>query len=101
MASLAADFAAIDAPDEMVITSAAEFAVGAIKRAHRWKPDSPEWLKLRDVFKPFLATMRQNFEDDFHNTLAEQLVGQNRAIKAEICALMPSLQFYLEAPCPP
>lgn len=100
MASLAADFTALDAPDDMVIASAAEFAVGAIKRAQRWKPDSPEWQKLRDVFKPFLMTMRQNYEDDFHEAIAEQLEGQNRAIKAEICALMSSLQFYLEAPCP-
>lgn len=100
MASIAADFSGIDAPDGMVLGSAAEFTVGSIKRAQRWKPDSTEWTKLRDVFKPFLATMRQNFEDDFHEALAGQLVGQNRAVKAELCALMPSLEFYLEAPCP-
>lgn len=100
MASLATDFADLDAPDQLVIESAAEFAVGSIKRAQRWKPDSTEWGKLRDVFKPFLATMRQNFEDDFQEALADQLVGQNRAVKVELCALMPSLQHYLEAPCP-
>jgi hypothetical protein len=100
MASIAADFAGLDAPDEMILGTAAEFTVGSIKRAQRWKSASIEWEKLRDVFKPFLATMRQNFEDDFHEALAEQLVGQNRAVKAELCGLMPSLQFHLEAPCP-
>jgi len=100
MASLAADFSVIDAPDSMVISSAAEFAVGAIKRAQRWKSESSEWQKLRNVFKPFLKTMRQNYEDDFHQALVDQLKGQNRAIKTELCALMPSLQYYLEAPCP-
>lgn len=100
MASIAADFSGIDAPDNLVLTSAAEFAVGSVKRAQRWKPESTEWGKLRDVFKPFLATMRQNFQDDFHEAISEQMVGQNRAVKAEMCALMPSLQHYLEAPCP-
>ena len=100
MASIAADFSGIDAPNEMILASTAEFTVGSIKRAQRWKPDSTEWGKLRDVFKPFLATMRQNFEDDFHEAVACQLVGQNRAVKAELCALMPSLQHHLEAPCP-
>lgn len=100
MASIAADFSGIEAPDGMVLGSAAEFTVGSIKRAQRWKSDSTEWTKLRDVFKPYLATMRQNFEDDFHDALAGQLVGQNRAVKAELCALMPSLEFYLKAPCP-
>tara|TARA_R110002074_G_scaffold104113_7_gene224748 strand:+ start:166 stop:996 length:831 start_codon:yes stop_codon:yes gene_type:complete len=100
MASIAADFADLDAPGNLIFESAAEFAVGSIKRAQRWKADSTEWGKLRDVFKPFLATMRQNFEDDFHEALAVQLVGQNRAVKVELCALMPSLQHYLEAPCP-
>lgn len=100
MASIAADFSDIDAPDDMILGAAAEFTVGSIKRAQKWKPDSTEWGKLRDVFKPFLAVMRQNFEDDFHEALAEQLVGQNRAVKAELCGLMPSLQFHLEAPCP-
>ena len=100
MASLAADFSSLDAPDEMVMSSAAEFAVGSIKRAQRWKPDSTEWQKLRVVFGPFLTTMRQNYEDDFHQALGELLETQNRAIKAELCSLMPSLQFYLEAPCP-
>ncbi len=90
----------LDAPDEMVLSSAAEFTVGALKRAQRWKPDSVEWAKLREVFKPFLATMRHNFEDDFHAALADQLVGQNRAVRVELCALMPSLQHHLEAPCP-
>lgn len=100
MASIAADFSDLDAPDDMILGTAAEFTVGSIKRAQRWKSDSIEWVKLRDVFKPFLATMRQNFEDDFHEALAEQLVGQNRAVKAELCGLMPSLQYHLEAPCP-
>lgn len=100
MASIAADFSGIEAPDDMVLGSAAEFTVGSIKRAQRWKSDSTEWTKLRDVFKPFLATMRQNFEDDFHAALAEQLVGQNRAVKLELCSIMPSLEFHLEAPCP-
>jgi hypothetical protein len=99
MASIAADFAGLNAPDKMAIEAAAEFVVGSIKRAQRWKPDSTEWGKLRDVFKPFLATMRQNFEDDFHLALSDQLGGQNRTVKAELCALMPSLQHYLEAPC--
>ena len=100
MASIAADFADLDAPDEMVMQAAAEFAVGSIRRAQRWKSDSTEWGKLRDVFKPFLATMRQNFEDDFHLALSTQLSGQNRAVKVELCALMPSMQYFLEAPCP-
>ncbi|MEN8918468.1 MAG: hypothetical protein ABF254_07720 [Octadecabacter sp.] len=99
MASRAADYADLDAPQELVVASAAEFAVGSIKRAQRWKPDSVEWSKLRDVFKPFLTTMRQTFEDDFHQALSEQFSGQNRAINDELCALMPSLQYYLEAPC--
>ena len=100
MASIASDFGGLDAPDQMILESAAEFVVGSIKRAQRWKPDSTEWVKLRDVFKPFLSTMRQNFEDDFHDSLAGQLVGQNRAVKGELCALMPSMQHFLEAPCP-
>jgi hypothetical protein len=100
MASIAGDFGGLDAPDQMILECAAEFAVGSIKRAQRWKPDSTEWGKLRDVFKPFLATMRQNFEDDFHEALAVQLFGQNRAVKVELCAIMPSLQNFLEAPCP-
>jgi len=100
MASIAADYADLDAPDEMVLSSAAEFTVGALKRAQRWKPDSVEWAKLREVFKPFLASMRHNFEDDFHAALADQLVGQNRAVRVELGALMPSLQHHLEAPCP-
>ncbi|MBM2295115.1 hypothetical protein JQX09_24440 [Sulfitobacter pseudonitzschiae] len=100
MASIAADYADLDAPDELILTSAAEFTVGALKRAQRWKPDSVEWGKLREVFKPFLATMRHNFEDDFHAALADQIVGQNRAVRVELCALMPSLQHHLEAPCP-
>lgn len=95
MASFASDFAGLEAPDDMVIGSAAEFTVGAIKRAQRWKPDSVEWEKLRDVFKPFLATMRQNFQDDFHQALVGQVERQNRAVKAELCAIMPSLEFYL------
>ncbi|UWR10949.1 hypothetical protein [Sulfitobacter mediterraneus] len=100
MASIAADFSDLDAPDDMVLDAAAEFTVGSIKRAQRWNSESTEWAKLRGVFKPFLAVMRQNFEDDFHDALAVQLVGQNRAVKAELCGLMPSLQFHLEAPCP-
>ena len=100
MASLAADYSTLAAPDGLLLASSAEFAVGSIKRAQRWKSDSSEWEKLRGVFKPFLGTMRQNFEDDFHAALASQMTGQNRAVKAEICALMPSLQHYLEAPCP-
>ncbi|SFD58776.1 hypothetical protein SAMN04488523_101412 [Sulfitobacter brevis] len=100
MASLAADYSDLDAPDELIMESAAEFTVGAIKRAQRWKPDSVEWGKLRDVFKPFLAAMRHNYEDDFHEALVAQLIGQNRAVKVELCALMPSLQHHLEAPCP-
>jgi hypothetical protein len=99
MASYAADFAGLNCSDKMVITSAAEFAVGSINRAQNWAANSGEWDKLRAVFKPFLGTMRQNFEDDFHEALSEQLTGQQRAVKAELCALMPSLQFYLEAPC--
>ena len=100
MASLAANYATIDAPDHLLLKSVAEFTVGSVKRAQRWKPDSSEWGKLRDVFKPFLANMRQNYEDDFHSALNDQLEGQNRAVKSEVCALMPSLQFFIEAPCP-
>ena len=99
MASIAAAYADLDAPDAMILESAAEFTVGAIKRAQRWKPDSVEWSKLRDVFKPFLAGMRHNYEDDLHEALAGQLNGQNRAVKVELCALIPSLQHHLEAPC--
>lgn len=99
MASIAADYADLNAPDLMILESAAEFTVGAIKRAQRWKPDSVEWSKLREVFKPFLAGMRHNYEDDLHEALADQLNGQNRAVKLELCALIPSLQYHLEAPC--
>ena len=99
MASIAADYADLNAPDEMILESAAEFTVGAIKRAQRWKPESVEWSKLREVFKPFLSGMRHNYEDDLHEALADQLNGQNRAVKVELCSLIPSLQYYLEAPC--
>lgn len=100
MTSMASDFADLDAPLEMAVASIAEFAVGSVKRAQKWKPESTEWAKLRSVFKPFLATMLQNFEDDLHEALKEQLEHQNKAVRAELGSLLPALDFYLQTPCP-
>lgn len=97
MSSMAADILATDAPDDLLMMAAAEFAVGSVKRAQRWKPDSPDLLRMRDVFKPFLATMRTNFEDDFGEHILEQLEGQNKAVRAELFSLMPTLELCSEA----
>ena len=99
MISMASDFADLDAPPEMAVASIAEFAVGSVKRAQKWKPESTEWEKLRSVFKPFLATMVQNFEDDLLEALREQLEHQNNAVRAELCSLLPALEFCLQTPC--
>ena len=100
MIRMVKDFAELEAPDAIFLASAAEFAVGSIKRALRWKPDSPDWPKLREAFKLFLKNIQGGFEDDFLQELKTCLEGQSNAVRAEISALLPTLPFYLEARCP-
>ena len=99
MQSLIADFLSRDTDNEaMFLRSVAEFTAGSVKRAQRWKPDSPEWPKLREAFKPFLRQIYQEFGDDFIEALTNEVDASSKATKAEIHSMFPPLTLAQRSP---
>ncbi len=104
--SLIGDFTAVGPEnpthEAMRIKGIAEFAVAAIQRAQGWKPDSPDWPKLRQVLNAFLCRVWQEHGDDFLQYLDDELNHASEAAKGEIQSLLPPMleKDTLSTPCP-
>ncbi|MBL4768234.1 MAG: hypothetical protein JKY94_11045 [Rhodobacteraceae bacterium] len=106
--SLVADFTTL-IPDHspcgmMRLKAVAEFVVATIQRAQGWRPNSPDWPKLRDSFKPFLANLWKEYDDTFLDIMRAEITSVGKAAQAEIHSLFPVLEQVnhgtLSTPCP-
>ncbi len=101
--SLIGDYSLRDFEDAgMYCRSVSEFIVGSVRRAQGWKPDSTEWPKLRDAFKPFIAQVYQDEGQPFLCALNTELDNVGKAVQAEIVSLfMPLLELRKSKSTPP
>ena len=108
MASLVSDFVGdlLEGGSDvgaMSLRGAAEMVVASVQGAQSWKPDSQEWSKLRDLFKPFMNRLWQEHGDAFVAALKDETQGNGKAVEKEIGSLFPILletqRSAIPAPC--
>ena len=87
--------------EAMRVKGIAEFAVAAVQRAQGWKPDSPDWPKLRQALNAFLCWVWQEYGDEFLHFLSQELDHASKAAKGEIQSLLPPMleNDTLSTPC--
>jgi hypothetical protein len=101
--SMLRDFAAY-VPDnqdveKIYLNCVAEFVVASVKRAQRWKSDSPEWPKLREALKPFLRQLYQEQGESLLVSLVSEIASARKSVRTELGSLFPELEWFQEAPC--
>jgi hypothetical protein len=75
----------------MFLRSVSEFTVGSIRHAQGWKPESPEWPKLRAAFGPFLEYLFREYGSDLLKSLQTEISKFGKVVEVEIHSIFPTI----------